>query len=164
MGGGFLFFLVGETNDELGTSEYSEAGKVPVVDAKKNAKAYDAVSKAIRDGLVASAIGVGRGGFAVALAKSAIAGQLAVRCHLTALPGTARTAEAILFSESQGRILISIRRNAQKEFERLFKGVALTHIGEVIQAHEVSITLPKEKVELPLSALTESYRSFFKNW
>ena len=131
---------------------------------KKNIKAYGAVSKAIQKGLVASAIGVGRGGLAVALAKSAVAGQLGVQADLTKLRGSAKSAEAILFSESQGRMLLSVPRSAQKEFEKVCQGVALTQIGEVIQPASVSIELPKAKVELPLSALTESYRSFFKNW
>jgi phosphoribosylformylglycinamidine synthase II len=166
---GDLIYLIGETKDELGGSEYytmlGEIGvSVPKVDAKRNAKAYDALAKAIQKDLVASAIGVGRGGLAIALAKSAIAGQLGLEADLRSIPGTARKDDAILFSESQGRMLVSIRREAQKEFEKVFSGVALTRIGEVIQDHEVSITLPQAKVELPLSALTESYRSFFKQW
>ena len=161
---GDLVYVVGETNDELGVSEYGGAGNVPKVDAKKNAKTYDAVSKAIQKGLVASAIGVGRGGLAVALAKSSVAGQLGAQVDVSKIPGKAKTAEAILFSESQGRFVVSVARAAQKEFEKLCKSIAFANIGEVVQAHELSVTLPKEKVELPLSALTESYRSFFKHW
>ncbi|MDO8514358.1 MAG: AIR synthase-related protein [bacterium] len=161
---GDLVYVIGETNDELGASEYSGAGTVPVVDAKKNAKAYDALSKAIQKGLVASAIGVGRGGLAVALAKSVIAGQLGVQADLSKVRGNVKKDDAILFSESQGRMLVSVRRSAQKKFEKLFKSVTLSNIGEIVEAHEVSISLPKQKVELPLAALTESYRSFFKNW
>ncbi|MBI4068187.1 phosphoribosylformylglycinamidine synthase, partial [Candidatus Kaiserbacteria bacterium] len=161
---GDFVYLIGETNDELGASEYSKEGSVPVVDTKKNAKAYDAASKATAHGLVASAIGVGRGGLAVALAKSAVAGQLGASVDLSKVPGNARRADSILFSESQGRMLLSVRRSAQKEFEKLFRSVPLSLIGEVIQAHEVSLTLPNEKVELLLSALSESYRSFFKEW
>ena len=161
---GDLVYVVGETNDELGVSEYGGAGNVPKVDAKKNAKTYDAVSKAIQKGLVASAIGVGRGGLAVALAKSSVAGQLGAQVDVSKIPGKAKTAEAILFSESQGRFVVSVARAAQKEFEKLCKSIAFANIGEVVQAHELSVTLPKEKVELPLSALTESYRAFFKHW
>ena len=161
---GDLIYLVGETNDELGASEFGGGGNVPIVDVKKNAKTYDVVSSAIQKGLVASALSVGRGGLGIALAKSAVAGQLGIQADLTALPGKAKHPDGILFSESQGRILMSVRRSAQKEFEKLFKGVALTRIGEVVQAASVSIMLPKEVVELPLDALTESYRSFFRNW
>ena len=171
---GDLLYVVGETNDELGASEYqllqndgqgmSIIGEVPVVDTKKNLKGYKAVAKAIKKGFIASAIGVGRGGLAVALAKSAIAGQLGVQADLTKLRGSAKSADATLFSESQGRLVLSVARSAQKEFEKLFRGVQLVQVGEVIQSHEVSIALPTANVELPLSALTESYRSFFKQW
>ena len=161
---GDLVYLIGETNDELGASEYSKQGSIPVVDTKKNVKAYDAVSKAIRNGLIASAIGIGRGGLAIALAKSAIAGQLGVQANLSKVPGNAKNGERILFSESQGRVLISVPRRAQKEFEKIYQGVALIRVGEVVQAASVSIALPREKVELPLSALANAYRSFFKHW
>ena len=72
---GDLIYLVGETNDELGASEFGGGGNVPIVDVKKNAKTYDVVSSAIQKGLVASALSVGRGGLGIALAKSAVAGQ-----------------------------------------------------------------------------------------
>jgi phosphoribosylformylglycinamidine synthase II len=166
---GDLIYLIGETNDELGASEYYSmlggvGSTVPVVDFKKNAKAYDALSSAIQKDLIASAISVGRGGLAVALAKSAIAGQIGLDVNLQKLPGSAQKGNTILFSESQGRMLVSVRRSVQKEFEKMFKGVALTHVGEVIQDHSVAINLPDTKVELPLSALTQSYRSFFREW
>lgn len=161
---GDLVYVIGETNDELGASEYGAAGAVPVVDVKKNAKTYDTVSKVIQKGLVASAVGIGRGGLGVALAKSAIAGQLGVQVRLAQIPGTAKKDEAILFSESQGRLLVSVSRTAQKEFEKTLRGVSFAQIGEVVQAASLSIALPESKVELPLSTLTESYRSFFKQW
>ncbi|MEK7106959.1 MAG: AIR synthase related protein, partial [Patescibacteria group bacterium] len=50
---GDLIYLVGETDDELGASEYfallggKTGSTVPAVDAKKNAKVYDALSRAI---------------------------------------------------------------------------------------------------------------------
>ncbi|PIR84014.1 phosphoribosylformylglycinamidine synthase subunit PurL [Candidatus Kaiserbacteria bacterium CG10_big_fil_rev_8_21_14_0_10_51_14] len=166
---GDLVYLLGETHDELGGSEYyallNQVGKnVPKVDAKKNAKAYDALSKAIQNNLVASAISVGRGGLAAALAKSAIGGKLGAEINLRKIPGKAKEADAILFSESQGRMLVTVRRGAQKEFEKNFKGIAFTHIGEVVQEPSLAVTLPRTKVDVSLSALTESYRSFFKHW
>jgi len=173
---GDLVYLIGETNDELGASEYATLnaekyghgvsifGEVPHVDVKKNAAAYDALANAIQKGLVASALGVGRGGLAIALAKSAIAGKLGAQVDLSQLPGTAKTPEAVLFSESQGRMLVCVPRTAQKEFEALFTGVAVTTIGEVIQAASVSIKTSDGAIEVGLPELTEAYRSFFKEW
>jgi len=161
-------YIVGKTNDELGASEYFEylgakGGSVPVVDAKQNARSYDAVTKAIEKGLIASAIGVGRGGLAAALAKSAVGGQLGFSANLTSVPGEAKRADSILFSESQGRVLLSVRKGKEKEFERTLQGTAYARLGEVSKG-ACAITIGKEKFEYSISALTESYRSFFKHW
>ena len=78
--------------------------------------------------------------------------------------GAAKAPDAILFSESQGRLLLSVPRAARKQFERLFIGIPLSNIGEVVQAASLSIRVPNEKVELSLEQLTENYRSFFKLW
>jgi len=179
---GDSIYLIGETNDELGASEYfamlgGRTGNiVPTVDAKKNSKVYDALSRAICgkehsrilknmriSGCVASAIGVGRGGLAVALAKSAIAGQLGANINLKNLPGNAKLADAILFSESQGRILVSVRPESKAAFENLYQGLTLVEIGKV-GGESVSIELPNARVETSVADLTNAYRSFFKNW
>ena len=166
---GDLVYVIGETNEELGASEYSSmrgsdlGGNVPRVDVKKNAKVYDALTKAIDKSLVASAIGVGRGGLAVALAKSAIAGQLGLRLNLN-IPSGITDARPILFSESQGRAVVSVCPSVQKEFEKTFKNIPLLNIGEVVQTPSVSINMPQSEVEVGLSELTNAYRSFFKDW
>ncbi|MCR4280976.1 MAG: AIR synthase-related protein, partial [Candidatus Kaiserbacteria bacterium] len=178
---GDSIYLVGETNDELGASEYfallgeKTGNTVPTVDAKKNAKVYDALSKAINghsnilenvgmSGCVASAIGVGRGGLAVALAKSVVAGQLGAKVNLKNLPGNAKSADAILFSESQGRILVSVRKGKEKEFEKIMKGVPMARIGEIVDTGALSVELPKTNFNISTPELTKAYRSFFKNW
>lgn len=167
---GDSIYLVGETNDELGASEYfamlgsNAGGTVPTVDAKKNAKAYDAVSKTIRNNLVASAITIGRGGLATALAKCAVAGQLGAKINVQNLQGSAKRGDAILFSESQGRVIVSVRADSERAFEKAMKGVPLARIGNVVDAQSLSIELPKGSVNASISALTSAYRSFFKNW
>lgn len=161
---GDLVYLLGETDDELGATEYSPGGEVPRVDTAKNMKVYDALEKAIEENYVASALGVGRGGLAIALAKSSVAGSLGADIDITAIHGKAESSDAKLFSESQGRILVSVRREVQAAFETLFQGLAFTNLGEVVQAAEVSIKLPTEKLALSLQSLTDAYRSYFKNW
>ena len=169
---GDAIYIVGETNNELGASEYGGVGAVPVVDVKKNAAAYDAVSYAIQgsehsnilknvgmSGIVASAIGIGRGGLAVALAKSSVAGQLGANVDLSDIPGGARTPDAKLFSESQGRFTISVRKGNEKKFEAMLKKVPFARIGEV-----GGNSFRTESFDIPLTQLTESYRSFFKQW
>jgi len=166
---GDSIYLLGATNDELGASEYfgtigAVGGSVPKVDVKKNAKTYDATAKAIDAGLVSSAIGLSRGGLAVALAKSAIAGSLGATVDIRKIPGKARAADSILFSESQGRILVSVRPESAEAFERACKGVAFSKIGEVAHDANVLIQTKGQRIDLGVDDLKDAYRSFFKEW
>lgn len=168
---GDAVYLVGETNDELGASEYftmigGEAigGRAPQTDTKKNRRSYTALAKAIQKGLVASAISVGRGGLGVALAKTAIAGKLGLSLDMTKLPGDAKAADSILFSESQGRIVVSVRPEAQATFEKTMKGVVCTRIGAVTEKESLELALPSAKISTPLGALTTAYKKSFKDW
>ncbi|MBI4088215.1 phosphoribosylformylglycinamidine synthase [Candidatus Kaiserbacteria bacterium] len=161
-------YLIGETNDELGASEYysmlgATGKKAPTVDTKKNIKAYDALSKAISQGIVASAIGLGRGGLAVALAKACTGGQVGARADLSGIPGKAKLNDSILFSESQGRVLVSIRPTREKEFEKLLRGVPFARIGETGGSNLV-VQLSNTRVETSIPALSDAYQSFFKEW
>lgn len=165
---GDVLYMVGETNDELGASEYFSllggiGNSVPKVNAAKNLRSYKAISQAIRKGLVVSAIGVGRGGIGVALAKSAIAGHVGASVDLTKLPGKAKAADSILFSESQGRILVSVRPDEVSAFERILKKVPHAKIG-LVGGAAVSIKLPKARIEENLTTLASAYRKPFKKY
>lgn len=162
-------YLLGDTNDELGASEYfamrgTIGNTIPRVDAKKNAKVYDALTRAIDSRLVASAIGLGRGGLAAALGKSAIAGKLGIDVQLSKIRGDASSTEALLFSESQGRALVSVRPNAREEFEKIMRFIPHAKIGEVSNDSMVHISHKKQRIDLPLSDLAVAYRAPFKNW
>lgn len=166
---GDAVYLLGETHDELGASEYlallgGVGNKVPVVDTKKNVKVYDALSRAIRARLVASATPVGRGGIAAALSKATIAGQIGAEVDLRKTAGKAKHVESILFSESQGRVIVSVRPDTAEEFERTMKGVALARIGAVAEKPALSIRLPGANISMSVNKLTDAYRSPFKNW
>lgn len=165
---GDAIYVIGETHDELGASEYfamlgSVGTNVPQTDMKKNMRAYLALAKAIRSDVVASALAVGRGGLAAALGKSAIAGQLGAMLELSTLPGTAKTADAILFSESQGRILVSVRAGSEAAFEKSMKGVACARIGTVA-GKDLAIVFTTSAIKVPLQKLTDAYRKTFKDW
>ena len=171
---GDRIYLIGETHDELGASEYfallSEKAKksyigtsVPRTHTKKNLVAYKALERAIQKGCIASALSVGRGGLAAALSKSAIGGQLGALLDLSRLPGTASSDDAILFSESQGRILVSVRAGLEKEFEKTLRGAKCTRVGTV-KGTELSLVVRASALKIPLSTLASAYRTSFKNW
>ena len=113
--------------------------------------------------LVASAVGIGRGGLAVALAKSAVAGQTGANVILQKIPGQAHATDSILFSESQGRILVSVRSDEETQFKKIIHSVPHARIGEV-GGCSLSIGLSKSNIDIPLQTLTNAYRKFFKDW
>jgi phosphoribosylformylglycinamidine synthase subunit PurL len=129
---GDLIYLVGETKDEFGGSELQKMtygrifGKAPELDLEKEEKAQEQILKAIRSGLVASAHDVAEGGLAVAAAESLIGSKgLGADIKVT---GNATSA---LFSESQSRFLLSVKKENQEAFENL---VDAALIGEVTEA------------------------------
>ena len=119
---GDLIYIVGETNGELGASEYYESrghvGKnVPKLDREKALENYLAVGKAIREGIVRSCHGCYRGGLGVALSACAIAGGIGASVSLDGLPGNAESVTAKLYSESGGRFIVTVAERDSARFE-----------------------------------------------
>ena len=175
---GDSIYILGETNDELGGSEYysmigeKKTGKpyvgnsVPKVDAKKNKQLYDDFFKAIKKELITSAISVGRGGLTVALAKSAIGGMLGADVSLKKLSGSWSSDHAALFSESMGRILVSIDPKKTQMFEKMMKNNYFAKIGTVKKNENFKIKNKKGKqiVNIPVKKLLNNYRKTFKDY
>jgi phosphoribosylformylglycinamidine synthase len=167
----YLIYILGETRDELGGSEYfnlhkSIGNNIPKVDAKKNKKLYDLFFKAIQNNLIASSISIGRGGIGTALAKTAIGGKLGVQIKLNNIPTDILRDDYILYSESQGRILVSIDPKNKNKFEKNFKNVPYGLVGKVTedQIFEVIGLENKKIINLKVDELEKAYKSTFKNY
>ena len=169
---GNALYLLGETHDELGESEYAVSGavnspaRVPETDFNKNKKLYRAFARANQSGDIASALGISRGGLIVALAKMAVAGQIGADIRLPAL-GTAVRRESILFSESQGRIIAEIPAKRVGNFEHLMKKsrVPFQKVGQVTPTPELRVSERGRAVDsYPVRELTQAYRSAFKDF
>ena len=132
-----LVYILGETRDELGGSEWfaqngAVGNKVPQVDAKKAMKLYRSLNKAIRAGLVASCHDCSDGGLAVALAETAFAGGLGLNVDLKDVPYRGKKRDDyILFSETASRFIVTISPEKQGKFEKLMKGNVVREIGFV---------------------------------
>ena len=143
---GDLVYLLGTTADELGGSEYyamhGTLGKnVPQVDAAAAIARYRAVNQAQAEGLLASCHDLSDGGLGVALAESAFAGGYGIHADLraAATAGPLRD-DALLFSESQSRLLVTARSEHKDRFEALFAGQAVSLLGAVSDDAELRIT------------------------
>jgi phosphoribosylformylglycinamidine synthase len=180
-------YVLGETREELGGSEYywmlaEEQGMehigraFPEVRAAANLKLYRKLHEAIGRGLVASAISVSRGGLAIALLKTALGGRLGLDADLAKIPGAAgggtkKDAKKLsdtgaLFSESAGRILVTVAPERADEFEKAMKGVACARIGEVTKNERVRVAGRETKtlVNLTLKDAARAYQETFKGF
>jgi phosphoribosylformylglycinamidine synthase II len=143
---GDLVYVIGETRNELGGSEYyqlfNELGlNVPQVNIEELLPSYLALSKAISNGLVASAHAVSRGGLAAHLALVAIGGDTGMEIKLKNIPSADNLSDAeILYSESAGRFVVTIDPARKKRFERLFKGMKIGLIGKVTDSEKFVIS------------------------
>ena len=168
---GDLIYILGETKDELGGSEYFAMNKyvgnnVPKVDGQKNKKLYLDFFKASQKQLISSAISVTRGGLGVALVKTALAGKLGIEISLNKFHGKQTRNDFTLFSESQGRILVTINPKNKKEFEKIMKENAIKEIGKVTNNQRLIINgLDNKKVvDLNLKEIEKAYKSTFKDY
>ncbi len=130
--------LLGLTLEEIGGSEYLKLagggcrGKVPHLD-KKLEKAVQALClEWIRAGFIHSAHDCSEGGLGVAAAESCITGPEAPLGATLDLESTLRK-DALLFGESQSRILISYPQSAREAIENkaAVQDVPFAQIGEV---------------------------------
>jgi len=133
---GNLLYCIGQTHNELGASCYYDAlghlGKnVPKVYKDYAKKIMQALSKATNKGLVSSAHDCSEGGIAVTLAEMAFSGGLGAEIFLAEVPCSFKDKryDYILFSESNSRFIVEVRKEKQKEFEKIFKGLPLGLIG-----------------------------------
>ncbi len=158
---GDLIYLIGETNAEIGGSEFLKeyyglvTGDIPVVNLNLEHKTYQAVMQSIRSGWLNSAHDISDGGLAVALAECCIANrdnQFGAQVSLNY--GDMRP-EWFLFSESQARFLVSVKPPSRREFEDYINalGIALTMLGKV-GGDRLIIT---SDIDLPLKQLDEIY-------
>ncbi|WP_304956693.1 phosphoribosylformylglycinamidine synthase subunit PurL [Virgibacillus saliphilus] len=115
-----IIYLIGDTYPEFGGSELQNileetyTGKAPVLDLQVEVKRQDQLLAAIHQGTVQSAHDLAEGGLAVALMESVCNGKgLGVNIEL------AGDATSILFSESQSRFLVSVKKENKTCFEAL---------------------------------------------
>jgi len=165
---GDAIYLLGETHDELGASEYykmlakktnSIGNNVPQVDMKRNLKTYLALEKAIQAELVNSSLSVTSGGLGIALAKASVGGMLGCQISLNPI-GKTYGVDVKLFSESQGRILVSVSPRNIKAFEKIVKNVSYAKIGKVTKDNKFVIMDKSKAVDINVKKLHTIYHSF----
>lgn len=137
---GDLVYILGETRDELGGSEYFASkgfigNSVPKVNVKEAKVIYQRLFQAIQLGFIQSCHDCSDGGLGVALAETAFAGGLGMEIDLRKVPqsGLHRN-DYLLFSESQSRFIVTIDPYKKEAFEDLLGDIIYGEIGMVIES------------------------------
>ena len=166
---GDLVYILGETKNELGASEYyqmmgSVGLNVPKVNAEELWPQYLALHRALTEGLVSSCHAVSRGGLAVHLAMVAMGGELGMEIQLATIPVASQlTVSQILYSESCGRFVITVAPEKKEVFENIFSGMKIEQVGLVTESHYFSIRDAKGEaiIEEDVFALKDSWKKRF---
>ncbi|UCF98680.1 MAG: hypothetical protein JSV89_03870 [Spirochaetaceae bacterium] len=152
---GDLLYVLGDTKEELGGSEfyryYGETSRgrayigndVPRLDAARAQGLYGALHRAMGQGLVRSCHAPALGGLAVALLRKAFAAELGLEVDLAAVRAGDSVKglrdAALLFSESNGRFLVTIAPGKRREFEAILKGHSYACIGAVLEEQRLRV-------------------------
>jgi len=175
---GDLIYIIGITRDETGGSEYQAylgetilkkrcfGGSVPQVNAELFIKIYRATVRAMRNGLASSCVSIERGGLGVALAKGAMAGLLGAEIDLHAVPSECERDDIILFSESQGRFLMTVDPERASEFESIFSILPFARIGRVMEEPRIVIRggTGREIIDMKLDEVYRAHKGVFKDF
>jgi len=175
---GDLVYILGETRDELGGSEYfaknsSIGNSVPKVDAKSAIALYRKFHEATEKRLISSSLSPQFGGLGITLAKKAIAGQLGMEIDLAKIPGftnfqnttTGTRLDHLLFSETQSRFIVTIDPKRQKEFEEHFAGLTFAEIGKITEDQNFVIKVSdKTVIKTNIATLDQFYRKTFNRF
>ncbi|MCS1352017.1 phosphoribosylformylglycinamidine synthase subunit PurL [Mechercharimyces sp. CAU 1602] len=155
---GELVFLLGETLDELGGSEWQQlvqgevSGRPPHIDLDNERRLQETVYTAITAGWITAAHDLAEGGLAVALAECCMAGGYGVHVKIK----SPLRPNSLLFSESQSRVLVSIPQEYKEKLEQLAltQGVPLACLGEVTQDNLQIEVNEQEVIHVKVSELT----------
>ena len=153
-----LIFLLGESLDELGGSEYLElvhqlkCGFPPTLDLSKEKNIQFLCRKLIEKGLLASAHDCSMGGIAITLAESCINSGWGAEVQIT----TDIRSDCCLFGESLSRIVVTVNPSNYGQFIKTIgqDNVPFQQIG-IVKGDHLKIN---HWVNLPVNQLEKAWR------
>lgn len=174
--------LIGLNKDELGASEYLKVihgqvkGPIPDLDLKLETQVQDFVRWAINKGLASSAHDASEGGLAVALAESCLDTRNPVGAAIELVnlgsPADRQTirTDALLFGETQSRIIISASRKNAAAIKAAAKkkNIPLQVLGKT-GGNNLKISIKhkganKLSINLPVAELNKAFRNAIKKF
>lgn len=162
---GNLIYLVGkQTEKELGGSEYYkqmkvEGGTVPKTGPMVLGHCMEALLSCMKKKHIASCHDISEGGLAICLAEMAIGGDTGAIIDVSAVGNGLRT-DFKLFSESNTRWIVEVKKDSKAEFEKQLKKdlVTFTLLGKTKGDHVVIQDSKKTVIDLGVDVLRECWR------
>jgi len=162
---GNLIYLVGkQTEKELGGSEYYkqmkvEGGAVPKTDPVVLQHCMKALLSVIKKKYIAACHDISEGGLAVCVTEMAIGGDIGAIIDVSAVGNGLRT-DFKLFSESNTRWIVEVKKEYQTDFEKQSKKehVSFTLLGKTKGNHVVIQDGKKTVINLGVEVLRECWR------
>lgn len=155
-------FILGKSKDEMGGSEYYEyyhkisAGTVPDVDLMIDKLNKRVMLSLIKNNLVTCAHDCSKGGFAIALCETAMAGRTGLEVDLDLLPNSCSRLDNLLFSESQSRFIFATRdpENVEKSLREV-PGLVYAKVGNSSARGDNKIVLLESGSPIVSSSIEE---------
>lgn len=164
-GPGTVLYLVGETADEFGGSEYAirvlgqpDGGIVPRCDPQAFRGKADRLLEAIKQGLVRACHDVSQGGIATAIAEMLIGGTCGAEVDLSSVPGSFERDDAAFFAESNGRWVVEVNVADAARFEQVMAAVACARIGSTMAEERLSIRRGGLRLEVPVEDVRQAWQ------
>src|SRR5665213_2661084 len=162
---GDIIYLLGESKNDIGCSEYAhkicgvEFSPAPYFNLDEEFRLHAAVSLLINKKIVQSAHDASEGGLFVTLVESAFNRSLGFEVATT----SDIRKDAYWFGEAQGRVVVSVKKSDQEEFEKLIN-ISFEKIGIVTTRN---ITVQNESFD-NIAYWAEKYDNaignYFKNY
>jgi phosphoribosylformylglycinamidine synthase II len=126
---GNLLYQIGEPHKEMGGSQYYEVrnvygNQIPRTDPYILKRRIQTLQTAMKEGLIVSCHDISHGGMAVCISEMALGSNLGVSISVHGNPVSE------LFSESNSRWIVEVKKGKETEFETLFQRNA-HHLGTV---------------------------------
>ena len=164
---GDLVYLLGRGGGTLGASEYLKiihglaTGRPPQIDLGQEQKVQSTCRLGITQGWIRSAHDISEGGLLVALAESAIVGDLGVRVDVSGYAPNLRWDER-LFGEAGAQIVVTVRPKEQEVWEAFLReklGADWHELGIVSTKEQGFCVLNQEEsvISVTIEMLTQSW-------
>jgi len=160
-------YLIGETKNELGMSEYCRLNniknyKVPKLDFAISKKIYESMSRAASEKIFLSTHDVSEGGIIISVSEMCFGKNIGAEIDITSILNDINITEA-LFSESLSRFIVEVKKENKEKFEEVMKEIPKYFLGRTSNVNKVIVKAgDKSIIDIEVERLYQTWKGVFK--